>query len=117
MKLLKTFESFTYNKDEDDYSSNWYNHVVDTLNTEFGEKIQGKSADWGGLTLWPLQNDEFIGYFIVMNDENNISYLKRTYDADGIYIDIDYLYVEEGDDITELVNMVKKQYIQNKYKI
>ena len=128
MKFLKPFEkftnekysdaSFTYNKDEDDYNYKWNEHIVKILNNEFGEKIQGKSADWGGLTLWPLQGDEFYGYFIVLDDENNLCYIKRTlYEDDENTTDHDYICVEEGDDITELVDMAKKQYIQNKYKI
>ena len=116
--MLKNFENFEYDDDIDDYMYKWYNHTMKTLTKILGNPYVGRNADWGAMDMWKLQNDDFEGYFVVIDDDKNFIFLKRTFNVEDENNDdkeIDYLLA--GEDITEFVEKVTRVKNRLKFKL
>lgn len=113
--MLKNFKNFEYDDDIDDYMDKWHKHTVSILTKILGEPYVGSNADWGAMKMWKLQRDDFEGYFVVIDDDENFIFLKRTFntkDESNDDEEIDYLLA--GENVTEFVEKVTR--VKNRLK-
>lgn len=111
-------ENFIYDNNIDDYDYIWKHYVMKKLTSILGPSYTGRSADWGSMTMWKLQDDEFEGFFVLIEDDNNLILLKRRFDEElDSNVDEDIIYVSAGDDISELVDKVKKLSKRQKFNL
>jgi hypothetical protein len=105
-------ENFIYDDNIDDYDYIWKHYVMKKITSILGPSYIGRNADWG-LTMWKLQDDNFEGFFVLIDDDNNLILLKRKFDEIDEYI----ISVLEGGDISELIDKVKKLSKSRKFNL
>ena len=109
---FKLYENIKPDKDDDDFKHDWSVWSRDKLDSEFGSHEQGGNADWGGLTIWSICNEDefYLGYFIVALDDNNFSFMKRSIDSANKYdeyVDTEFFEATpEDDNLEELIDKV-----------
>ena len=62
---------------EDEYSST-VDYLKKVLTKEFGEENSySGSADWGGIPVWSVKGDKFIGTFVGIDDNQEVFLMSR----------------------------------------
>jgi cation transport regulator ChaB len=90
-QYIPTFEEYA---DEDKRGRQY---MMDTIRKAMGNPAEySGSADWGGIPVWPLTGDKFVGKFLILDDNDDAVILERTLtgEAQDEYTDTD---IEQGD--------------------
>lgn len=100
-------------------------YIVEELNKNFVEHKPSRSADWGGIRHWKVDdNDGITGMFIIIDDNGNVILMSRSLTTDeDDYVDEDIRQVDYRDDelvmkleelINEAKNMAEKMVVKTK---
>lgn len=70
------------------YNPNLYksdkDYLIQLITSVLGEGVKNRfGADWCGFDVWSLENKEFEGQFILIDDNNNVIHLNRVNDENG----------------------------------
>jgi hypothetical protein len=117
MKHLKTFKIFESSEEPDinndwGYDNNLYPSptnkyfLIEYLTKEFGKPYTGgTNADWGGMTVWLI--DETNQLYVGIDDEYEVFYIKRKDDGNQTSQD-DLGSATNIKELEELVSEIKK---------
>lgn len=74
-QYVPTMEQFTEFAEEDKRGRHY---MFQTIRQAMGNPADySGSADWGGIPVWPLTGDRFVGKFLVLDDNDDAVLLKR----------------------------------------
>ncbi len=72
------------------------------------ENIYSGSADWGGIPVWTVKGDLFVGTFVIIDDNNDVVLMTREFDEETEEnIDVDIMTVEASN-INQLLDLINK---------